>query len=226
MDKLNPLKSSRPIPTGLATKYQALQLSLLGGVVGISIAFTMNAPVLIFSLSYIILGFMYSMPPFNLKKRLLMKEITLSLGLFLATGIGALASGSMPPSIFYIGAYFALYVITFIPTFYDALDIEEDMRYGCKTIAVLLKQKRRLELSTLGLIGMMLATPLTYKYFGFNVIFPIVIVVACFLFLRFIFPMLIKEESIERKTIEKGSKYIQLFLLVLQFSFILGSLEI
>ena len=226
MDQINPIKSGRPIPSGLATKNQALQLSLLGGVIGISIAFTINVYVLIFSLSYMILGFMYSMPPFNLKRRLLMKEITLSLGLFLATGIGAVASGSISPSIFYVSLYFALFIMTLVPTFYDSLDAEEDKRYGCKTIAILLKQSRRLELSTFGLIVMMIATPLTYKYFGFNLILPIVVCAACLLFLRFIYPMLLDEKNVELQKIVKGSKLIQLYLLVLQFSFVLGSLKI
>lgn len=224
MDKINSIKSGRPIPSGIATKYQALQLSIIGGIVGISIALTMNVLVLVIALSYITLGFMYSVPPFSLKKRFLMKETTLMIGLFLATGIGALTSGSMQPSLLYLTAYFAIFVMTLMPTFYDALDAEEDKRYGCKTLAILLNQSRRLALSTLGLIVMMVATPFTYSYFGFSLIMPILVCSACFLFLTFIFPMLLKAENVEQRKILVGSKIMQLFLLVLQVSFALGSL--
>lgn len=226
MDKLNPVKSGRPIPAGIITKYQALQLCLIVGVIGISIAFTMNIFVLILSLIYIILGSLYSVPPFNLKKKLLMKETTTILAFFLAAGIGALASGPIKPSIFYVSAYFAILIITLYPTWIDALDMEEDKKYGVRNIASILDQKRRLELSTLGLIVMMITAPLSYNFFGFNVLFPIMICGGCFLFLRFIFPLILDVENIEQKQILKGSKIMLIFVFVFLFAFIFGSLQI
>jgi len=225
-DKLNKVKSSRPIPSGLATKAHAMHLSILGSIVGLSLAITTNSYVLTFTLLYMMLGSMYSIPPFHLKRRPLMKETTLALGVFLATGIGALANGIITTSLFYVGIYLGIFILTLVPTFYDALDEKEDRLLGCKTIAILLNQRRRLELSTLGLTIMMIASPLTYSNFGFNVFFPIIVCIACLLFLRFIFPMLLDEEKVEEEKIEKGSKYIQVFLFMLQFAIVLGSLTL
>ena len=226
MDSYNPIKSNRPIPAGIATRNHALHLSLIGGIIGVSIAFTMNVPVLISSLAFMILGFMYSLPPFNLKKRFLMKESTLIMGFFFVNAIGWFATGLIRPSFYYINVYWALFIFTIVPTFYDALDVEEDERVGCKTVAILFNQKRRLELTIAGLIVMIATSPLSYLYLGFNLLFPIMICGVCLLFLRFVYPLLLEPEKVDTKQIVKGSRYIQLFILVVMLSFLIGSFKI
>jgi 4-hydroxybenzoate polyprenyltransferase len=225
-DKLNITKANRPIPSGIATKYHALQLSLLGGIIGISIAITINTLVLLFTLIYMVLGFAYSVPPIQLKRRFLMKDITIALALFLAIAIGALSSGYIAPSIIYVSTYFIIISMTVSPTFYEALDEKEDRLYGCKTISLLLKQSRRLELATLGLLAMMVTTPLTYRNFGFNMIFPILVCLSCLLFLRYVFPLTLTRDNLTQKEMSKGSKYMQIFALIVQFAILFGSLNI
>jgi hypothetical protein len=58
------------------------------------------------------------------------------------------------------------------------------------------------------------------------VIFPLITSVACLLFLRYVFPLLINDVKRDEKQILKDVKKITLFLYVLLFAFMFGSLNI
>jgi len=227
LDKFSSIKSKRPIPSGMMTKRQALLLSILGGIVSVSLSITINFWTTIFTLVSLGLGFSYSVPPIRLKRRFLMKEITLSTGLIVSILVGSAAAGRIPSSLFLPGLSFAICGIALYPTFYDALDIQADRREGCKTIAMILSQKRRLELSTFGLLVIMVTTTMTYGYFSLNIICPILIVFGGLLFLRYIFPLLMKpEKEYEEEAIEKTASILRVFAFLSQLGFILGSLQL
>lgn len=226
MDGTSPIKSLRPIPQGIISRKDALILCIINGLIGILIALTIKIQVAIVAAFYLFLGTIYSIPPIRLKTRFLMKETISIAGLFSVVSLGSLTLGTLPISIVYFMSFFSIFIITLWSTFYDALDEEEDRRFGCKTIATLLKQRQRLELSTIGLTTMMLLTPFTYSSFGFNIVLPIVICIASVLFLRFIFPLLLKPEMVDDKKIQRGGTLIRVFLVTMQIAFIVGSLNI
>jgi 4-hydroxybenzoate polyprenyltransferase len=227
MDKYNVIKSNRPIPSGQATKNQALQISLVGGVIAVSIALTMNLQVLLLALIYMTLGFLYSVPPFSFKKRVLGKESIPVAGFLLVVGISSLASGSFNVMPFFnLAVYWVIFIFTLVPTFYEATDMKEDKMYGVKSIAILIGQKRRLEMAIVGTIVMIATSPFSYLYFGYNVIFPLIVSIACLLFLRYAFPLLINNIEMDEEQVLRGVKMIRLFLIVLLFSFMVGSLNI
>ena len=226
MDVGNEAKSGRPIPSGLVSEKDAFILCLVNGIIGISIALTVKIQVAIVAAFYLFLGTLYSTPPIRLKTRFLMKETITIAGWFCLASLGSLATGTLPFSIVYFMSFFTVFIMTLWSTFYDALDEEEDKRVGCKTVATLLKQSQRLELSAIGLTAMMLVTPFTYSMFGFNMILPIVICVACILFLRFIFPLLLKPDTVDDDKIMRGSTVLRIFFLTMQIGFVLGSLNI
>ena len=226
MDRGSNAKSTRPIPSGLVSKKEALILCFINGFIGILIALTIKIQVAIVAAFFLLLGTVYSTPPIRLKTRFLMKETITIAGLFTLVSLGSLITGTPPISIVYFMSFFSIFILTLWSTFYDALDEEEDRRFGCKTVAILLKQSQRLELSAIGLTIMMLVTPFTYSRFGFNMILPIVIGVSCILFLRFIFPLLLKPDTVDDEKIMRGGTLIRVFLLTMQIGFILGSLNI
>lgn len=225
LDKLSTIKSKRPIPSGMMTKRQALLLSAIGGIVGVAFSLTINLSTTIFALLFMSLGFSYSVPPIRFKRRFLMKEITLTAGLIISILVGSAAVERIPISLFLPGLFFAIATITIYPVLYDPLDINEDKREGCKTIATILSQKRRLELSTFGLLVIMVTTTLTYGYFGYNVICPIFIVFAGLLFLRYVFPLLLRpEEAYKEEVMVKTNSICRICAFVFSLGFILGSL--
>lgn len=224
LDKFSSVKSKRPIPSGLLKKRQALLLSALGGVVGVALSLTINLWTAILVLVSMGIGFSYSVPPIRLKRRFLMKETSLTTGVILSMLVGSSAVGRIPGSIFLPGLFLSLVGMTLYPAFYDALDIQEDRREGCKTIAMILSQRGRLELSTFGLFVIMATTTLTYGYFDLNMICPVITVFAGLLFFRYLFPLLMKHEEYKREVIEKGSSIARAFSLIVPLGFILGSL--
>lgn len=226
MDVENQIKSGRPIPSGLVSNRDGFILCIINGILGISIALTMKIQVVIVGAFYLILGTIYSTPPIRLKTKFLMKETITIAGWFSLASLGSLITGTLPFSIVYFMSFFVVFILTLWSTFYDALDEEEDRRVGCKTVATLLKQSQRLELSVIGLTAMMLVTPFTYSRFGFNMILPVVICVACILFLRFVFPLLLKPETVDDDKIMRGSTVLRIFFLTMQIGFVLGSLRI
>jgi len=141
--------------------------------------------------------------------------------------IGSAAVGKIPVSIFLPGLFFTIAGLTLYPIFYDITDIQEDRREGCKTIAMILDQKRRLELSTFGLLTIMVTTTLTYGYFGLNIICPILTVFTSLLFLRYAFPLLIKPGEVDkREAVEKATSICKVVGFIVPLGFILGSLRL
>ncbi|RLI31227.1 hypothetical protein DRO56_05405 [Candidatus Bathyarchaeota archaeon] len=227
MDKFNPRKSQRPVPSGRMTRDEALLLSALGGVLSIAISLTINLWAMTIILASMGLGFSYSVPPIRLKRRFLMKETTLTTGLILSMLFGSTAVGKIPGSIFLPGLFLTIVGLILYPSFLDAEDIQADSMGGCKTLAMILNQRRRLELSTFGLLVIMVTTTLTYGYFGLNMICPILTVFASLMFLRYLFPLLIApEEECKGEILKRGISIFRTFVFLVPLGFILGSLQL
>jgi 4-hydroxybenzoate polyprenyltransferase len=227
LDKYSSIKSKRPIPSGKMTKRQALFLSAVGGIVGFVLSFTINSYATMLAIIYMGMGFAYSVPPIRFKRRPLMKETTLTIGTIVSVLLGSAAAGGIPISIFLPGLFFVLGGMTIYPVFYDPLDIKEDRREGCKTIGTILDQKKRLELSTFGLLTIMVTTTLTYRYFDLNIICPIIVVFGGLLFLRYIFPLLMKpEEAYKQEVVRKTVSICRGVAFIIPLGFILGALQL
>lgn len=225
LDKLSPNKSKRPIPSGLMTKRQGILLGIVFGVLGVALSLTINLLATILVFVFMGLGFFYSVPPIRLKRRFLMKETTLTTLFIISILIGSAAVGRIPSSLFLPVFFFVLSTMTVQPAFYDVQDVNEDRLGGCKTIAMILNQRRRLELATSGLLGSMITITLSYGYFGFNVICPILTVFGCLLFLRYIFPLMMKTgEEYEEEVIEKIARIGMIVAFIIPLGFMLGSL--
>jgi len=224
MDKLSPNKSKRPIPSGLMTKRQGVLLGIVFGILGIALSLTISLLATALVLAFMGIGFCYSVPPIRLKRRFLMKETTLASLFIISILIGGAAVGRIPSSLFLPILFFTVSIMTVQPAFYDVQDVNEDRLDGCKTIAMILSQRRRLELATSGLLASMIITTFSYGYFGLNVICPILAVFGCLLFLRYIFPLLMKTEEYKGETIEKISKIGMIVAFIIPLGFMLGSL--
>jgi 4-hydroxybenzoate polyprenyltransferase len=226
-DKLSSVKSERPIASGKVTKRQALLLSAIGGVIGVALSFTLNLWTTVLALLYMSLGFSYSVPPLRFKTRFLMKETTLTSGMILSVLIGCSAIGSISPNILLPALFFAFGGMTLYPVLYDTEDIQEDKLGGCKTIAMILNQKGRLELATFGILMVMIVTTLTYGYFELNIISPIITVFVSLLFLRYVFSLLMKPEAtFTNEVINKVISVGRAIVFIIPIGYILGAVQL
>lgn len=221
MDKAHPTKSQRPLPSGKVTVKEVLSLSLIGGFIGLSLALLNNVITLLLSAAYIMLGIVYSQQPIRLKERFILKEATTATGLFLAILMGGSAVGTISLPILLVGGLTFVYLFAFYPLFVDEEDVEIDRIHGCKTLAMVLRWKRRVEIAIGIVIAVMTLVTLTYANFGFNVICPIIVSTTCLLFLRYLFPLLTSQDS---KNTLRARRVYRFLGLAMQASFILGSI--
>ena len=223
MDKLNPTKSSRPLPSGRATKEQAKKFVCLAGITGLVLSFFVNFEAFLLCAFWLTWFLAYSTPLLRLKKRLILKESTPALGYFLSTVIGAKATGYITPTVVFSGLLSGLFIFFSLPAFRDTTDIKEDKLHGVRSLATILRWKHRLEMVILAVLAIMTLTPLTYANFGFNAIFPIIVVAMGFLLLRFLFPL---ASGIEEKKYRSALKVGTVYFFSIQISMILGALPI
>jgi len=159
-----------------------------------------------------------------LKKRFLVKEFTIALGTILITFAGGNTLGTIPLAVIFSGIFLFVGMFVGLPTFTDVLDTKEDSESGVKTLAIVLSWKTRVELLILFVLIIMTITPFTYTYLQLNIIFPIIVVASCLLFLRFLFP-LISHLDLHGTNFQRALKSSYVYFLSVQFALILGSLS-
>jgi len=223
MDRLNPVKKNRPLPSGRVSKEQAMSLVYLAGIVGIGLGLFTKPEVLLLVTIYMILFLTYSNPKTRLKKKFLLKEGTIATGLLVSTLIGGITAGQISWGVIFQGLFFFFGTFVIYSTFVDFNDIYEDRRHGMKTLAMVLKWKTRMEMAILYTLTIMVTTTLAYSQLGFNLVFPIIVVAACFLFLRFLFPIL---NGFEKLKYDRALRSMYYFWMLMQSALVIGSLAI
>jgi len=137
--------------------------------------------------------------------------------------MGAVVNGSVGPTIVFAGIFSSLFVFFGVPAFRDTTDIMEDKLFGVKSMATILNWKQRLEMVIFFVLAIMTLTPLTYMNFGFNVIFPIVVVAMGLLALRFLFPLL---NHLEEAKYTSALRIMTSYFFLAGISMIIGSLPV
>lgn len=224
MDRLNAVKRNRPLPAGKASQENALKLVYLSGVTGLAIVLLADVRSFVFGLLYFVLFTVYSHPKVHLKKKFLFKESIIALGIPLTSLVGIYAvSDSLVAHAFFASILFAVFTYMAQPVLTDSIDVEEDRQAGVRSLATTLSWKRRVQLLVAGSLVIMGLIPLTYSTFGFNRVLPVYAVVGGIIFLAAIIPLL---RTFEEAAVLKAKKIAYVFFILLQISFIIGSLDV
>lgn len=224
MDKLNSVKRNRPLPTGKASQENALKLVYLSGFTGLATVLLADIRSFVFGLLYFVLFTVYSHPKLRLKKKFLFKESIIALGVPLTSLVGIYAvADSFVSHAFFASILFACFTYMAQPVLTDSIDVEEDRQAGVRSLATILSWKRRVQFLVAGSLIIMVLIPLTYRAFGFNIVLPLYAVVGGIIFLAVVIPLLRKYEE---GTVLKAKKVAYVFFVLLQVSFIMGSLEV
>jgi len=224
MDRLNPIKKSRPLSSNIVSEGDVMKLVYLFAFMGLAVSFTLNLYSFMFSLVYLVVFSLYSHPGVRLKNRFLMKDLVIFSGFPLCSLVGSYAvinELSMPA--LFSGFLFAIYSSSVNPIFGDSLDMEEDALFGVKNLALVLSWRRKVQLMVFGVLFLMTVTPLTYAQLGFNTILPIFTVLFSLIFLRLMFPIM---GAFERAEVMKVRKWVYGYLIAFQLLVIIGSLNI
>lgn len=223
VDKLNPEKLDRPLPSGEVSVKEAMIVIYISGFFGMALSLFVNLKTFLLCLAFMTLFFAYSHPWIRLKKRFLLKEGTIAVGGILSSVIGGMVVGSISAAVVFWGIFLFIYSFVVLPTFGDFQDIKEDKMNGVKSLAMVWSWKTKIETIILYILIMMTLTPLTYAQLGLNVVFPILVVASCLLFIRFLFPLLSRYEY---KPWSRAYKAVHGYWILIQVALILGSIVI
>ncbi len=222
MDRLNPQKQSRPLVSGKVTVREAMHLVYISGFAGLALSLLMGIETFLLCTIYVVIFTIYSHPRIRIKKRFLLKEMTVSVGFTLTCLLGGVAVGSISVPLLFLAIFYLGYGMVVQPLD-EAYDMKEDEKFGCRTIPMVFGWKRIVKFFMLFLLGLLVLTPLTYKQLGFNILFPIGMVITCGLSLYLIFPYLNRyDETLTTRVMLSG--YIP--WLMTGISVVLGSLTI
>jgi len=221
-DKMNPHKKNRPLPSGVVSQKDALSLVYLSGICGLVILFLVNVYSFVCGLAYFGVLIAYSHPETCLKKRFPLKEAILALCFPLTSLVGIYAVNSFAAHAFFAGCAVGFLVYMMEPVIADSTDIEEDQSAGVKTLASVLTWKGRVRMFVVGPVILTAALLIAYNLLGFNNVVPIYAVVGGIIFLGYLIP---KMRTFEKEVVQRARNAAHLYFILLQVSFIVGSVQ-
>jgi len=170
----NPTPANRPFGSGKISEERLKKFILFSMITSLLVAYFINLNVLGLLLAYMILGILYSADPIRLKKRYLMKQPTITMGVLLANLTGAYTAGGVNMPILY------LLIISFVMCMglnpiADLRDMRGDRIMGVKTIPVMWGPELTVRLYFVSIVIVGGATLVGYSRMGFNTAMPLLV---------------------------------------------------
>jgi 4-hydroxybenzoate polyprenyltransferase len=163
---------TRPLVTGSVTIPVAMSLVVVLSIISLCISAIINHMVLTCVAAFLGLGYIYSAPPIQLKKRFFLKQLTIGLGGLIAGLAGGAAVAVLSRPVMYCGFLFFTLNVGLTPLV-DLRDIDGDRRVGRNTFPVVLGPHHTILLGLATTIVTLVLTLMGYVWIGFNVIYPI-----------------------------------------------------
>jgi chlorophyll synthase len=183
---------NRPIGSGKVTEGELKTFIVLVTAIGLLIAYSINARVFGYQLAYLALGVLYSTDPVRLKKRFIMKQLTIAMGIILADLSGAYTVGVFNNQILILIAMHTVLALGVNPIV-DLRDIHGDKAMGLKTVAVVWGADTTVRLYFATLVGMGIASVIGYSQMGLSMAAPILAVTVLSAWIYVSVPLLRKE---------------------------------
>ncbi len=221
MDKLNNVKSERPLVQGEVSMEFARWFVLITGITGLGISFMINQLAFIANATYFTLFFVYSHPSIRIKRMFVLKEATISSAFVLCSMVGAAAiSGTFHLQSIYFSLILAGFSFFGQPALNDQFDVKEDELYGVKTMAVQFGWGTKVNILILSVLVPAVTAPLTYNLLGLTNLLPVAFVILSIGLLYFILQMRSGyEEDVARRT----RKLFYVYFMALQIVMIISA---
>ncbi|MBS7638005.1 UbiA prenyltransferase family protein [Candidatus Bathyarchaeota archaeon] len=218
-----PSAARRPLAQGLISKKGMKIFVILFAILGLGSALLINVQAFLAQLCFLAFGFAYSVEPIKLKRRFIIKYLTLASGAVLSILTGGFASGGIPGRLlFFIIISFIIYFG--LGSLNDLRDLKWDKEVGIRSFPVILGPKITVRLMLGVLFGVMGGFILGYFQFRFNVAFPILGLIILAGWSYSIYPLSYRyeDESFVKKVVVKRTyPYWMLLLLTI----LLGSFQ-
>jgi len=220
----SPNKEGRPLASGEVSKRDAYLIIIPSSILGVGLAWFINPVAFYIALSFWVLFMLYSFPLVRFKRFFVVKSLITSAGptLALLVGMSAVLGRLYPFGLF---TAFVQWVFLFLvlPSLADSADIEEDARYGMKTIAMVLRWEERAKMLMFAPIFVAAMNIVAYFLFNLNALLPVLSVVSTLLYAREINKIINRYDStLVWKVRKLGFVYYDLTLIYV----VLGSLNL
>lgn len=219
LDKIN--AANRPLAGGQVTKSEAVILLTVLSLVALGFAYSVNFTTLLFTAAYLVIGILYSSPKISLKDRFVLKTLSIAVGGFTTTMIGASVNGTLAVQDFISAISFMMLLFVTSPI-NDLGDYPGDKECGRKTIPIVIGKKNTIFISIAIPFVMMMTFWFFYPNLGFSIKAPIAMTIlsaTSFVILR---PML--SHLSDYKYIKSRHKKSLLLYYGLQASLLIGAL--
>jgi 4-hydroxybenzoate polyprenyltransferase len=217
-----PQAANRPLAQGLITKKEMRIFVIFFAVLGLNAAMLINFQAFLAQLGFLTLGIAYSTEPIKLKKRFIIKYLTLASGATLSILTGGFASGGITGKLLFF--VIVSFIIFFgLGSLNDLRDLKWDKEVGVRSFPVILGPKTTVRLMLGTLFGVMCGFILGYFQFGFNFTFSILGLIILVGWSYSIYPLFEKynDELLIHKVVVKRTYPFWIFL---QISILLASL--
>lgn len=224
MDTLNPDKKNRPIATGKVSVGFAQMFVFVAAIIGSALMLLNGIQAFAWVFTYYTLFFIYSYPGIRLKRIFIVKELIISMAfpLLSLAGAAAVMGGFYTPCL-YAGVLIGAFLFSALPALNEAFDVKEDLLYEIKSLAVVLDWKKRVQMLAFGVLLLIVVTPVTYSWFGFNAAFPVVIVAASLVVLRFIVPIY---GEFDRESAYQARRIFKMYFFFVQIMMVVGNMAL
>lgn len=219
VDKIN----RKPKPTSIE-KMTKNQLSIIVSMmfaISFLAAATINITFLCISISYSVLGFVYSHPKFKLKEKFLLKTLATAAGAGLLSLLGGIAVENVASPIIYTTiSFFAFYFI--LSPLGDIGDIEGDRKVGRRTFPIVIGVKSTLLIMLSIPILILIMTSVSHNIMNMKPIGVYAIISNCILIIAFI--LYISKKTNDIYTIKSSRSKMRYLNILMQFSLLLAFL--
>jgi len=217
LDRIN--SPDRPIPSRRLSRAEAMRPVLLLSAMGIIMASSLNIMVLFFTVIFFLVGVVYSVNPFRLRKGLLANPC-MALGAAVSILAGASAVQIVGRALF--GAVGMSFFVFALGSWKDMKDVEGDRAMGVRTLPVRIGEEKALKFLTVNSVPVFLILFLGYLFYSFNPLYLLMLVVAVGIYVN-IFTLIWRNPK-DRVNCERAYNRMILSGLFVILAFILGSI--
>jgi geranylgeranylglycerol-phosphate geranylgeranyltransferase len=181
IDKIN--SPTRPLASGAVKKQDALKLVIGLGIGSIAIASLVSALTVYLTITYLLIGVLYSIPKISLKDRSFAKTIMIAIGGLITSLIGSSFSGLFEERSTIAAITFMTLIFVTSPI-NDLADYSGDKKYGKRTIPIVIGKKNTVLLAII--LPFMIAGFFWFFHtqYNFGILTPVAITVLSFFALR------------------------------------------
>jgi geranylgeranylglycerol-phosphate geranylgeranyltransferase len=221
IDKIN--RVDRPIAQRQISAKNAETFAFILAIIGITISFFIGLSTFLICLALLTLGFAYSIPPIQLKKRFMFKQTTTAIGASLASIAGGAALGNISWSVLFAGFMFFVYAFAMAPIL-DLGDIKGDFVGERKTLPIIFGPQNTVKTAIIFMFFMSASSIIGFFKLGFNVALPILVSLSCLLCAWSLYPLL--QRWHDSKYVNIQVKKWAFMLFIIQLAMIMGSLQV